>query len=312
MLFSFCVLAPVAMRESWENHRRTLEKQWRGIVYIGAFMALNIALNNLSLLDISLTLNQIIRCGGVPGQGVAAGRDTTGGSNSAAQRQRQPQHSMMHAHCAQLLSSKNSLQQLGLAATCVVPACCAPPSQPSPHSRLLTPPLLCRLPCVPQLRHPRGDLRAGHPGRVAVPQQPGACSADHPHPGCDAGGMAGHGDGQAVRHHVLRGRHGVQRSDDDVQRQSAEVRSGAPERGARRWAWLACAQAEWEAECLLRAASQRRQGEHDEWAPCGCRGEASWAQGSTPCALALHAQTHQRRCCLAPALPAVRSLMWCG
>ncbi|PSC74164.1 sugar phosphate phosphate translocator [Micractinium conductrix] len=61
MLFSFCVLAPVAMRESWENHRRTLEKQWRGIVYIGAFMALNIALNNLSLLDISLTLNQIIR-----------------------------------------------------------------------------------------------------------------------------------------------------------------------------------------------------------------------------------------------------------
>lgn len=61
MAFSFCVLAPVAMREPWESHRRTLEKQWKGIVYIGAFMALNIALNNISLLDISLTLNQIIR-----------------------------------------------------------------------------------------------------------------------------------------------------------------------------------------------------------------------------------------------------------
>lgn len=61
MLFSFFMLAPVALRESWETHLRTLEKQWRGIVYIGCFMALNIALNNISLLDISLTLNQIIR-----------------------------------------------------------------------------------------------------------------------------------------------------------------------------------------------------------------------------------------------------------
>ena len=62
MAFSFLVLAPVALREPWEAHRRTLEKQWQGVVYIGAFMALNIALNNISLLDISLTLNQIIRC----------------------------------------------------------------------------------------------------------------------------------------------------------------------------------------------------------------------------------------------------------
>lgn len=61
MAFSFVVLAPVALRESWESHRRTLEKQWKGVLYIGAFMALNIALNNISLLDISLTLNQIIR-----------------------------------------------------------------------------------------------------------------------------------------------------------------------------------------------------------------------------------------------------------
>lgn len=62
MAFSFVVLAPVAMRESWDVHRAALAKQWKGVVYIGAFMALNIALNNISLLDISLTLNQIIRC----------------------------------------------------------------------------------------------------------------------------------------------------------------------------------------------------------------------------------------------------------
>ena len=44
-----------------------LPLQWKGVVYIGCFMALNIALNNLSLLDISLTLNQIIRWGPVVG-----------------------------------------------------------------------------------------------------------------------------------------------------------------------------------------------------------------------------------------------------
>lgn len=61
MGFSFCMLAPLALRESWETHRATLARQWRGVVYIGVFMALNIGLNNMSLLDISLTLNQIIR-----------------------------------------------------------------------------------------------------------------------------------------------------------------------------------------------------------------------------------------------------------
>ena len=55
MAFSFVALAPLALRESWESHQRTLAKQWRGIVYIGAFMALNIALNNISLLDIRCT-----------------------------------------------------------------------------------------------------------------------------------------------------------------------------------------------------------------------------------------------------------------
>jgi hypothetical protein len=61
MAFSFVVLAPFALKTSLETHVRTLQKQWKGIVYIGSFMALNIALNNLSLLDISLSLNQVIR-----------------------------------------------------------------------------------------------------------------------------------------------------------------------------------------------------------------------------------------------------------
>lgn len=42
MAFSFVVLAPVAMLQPWETHVATLQKQWRGIVCIGAFMALNI------------------------------------------------------------------------------------------------------------------------------------------------------------------------------------------------------------------------------------------------------------------------------
>ena len=61
MAFSFIVLAPAALLQPMEVHRATLEKQWKGILYIGSFMALNIALNNISLLDISLSLNQIIR-----------------------------------------------------------------------------------------------------------------------------------------------------------------------------------------------------------------------------------------------------------
>ena len=61
MAFSFLVLAPFALKTPWDVHQRTLSKQWLGIVYIGCFMALNIALNNISLLDISLSLNQVIR-----------------------------------------------------------------------------------------------------------------------------------------------------------------------------------------------------------------------------------------------------------
>lgn len=61
MLFSFCILAPFALRDPWKTHKVILEKQWKGILCIGSFVALNIALNNLSLLDITLSLNQVIR-----------------------------------------------------------------------------------------------------------------------------------------------------------------------------------------------------------------------------------------------------------
>ncbi|KAI7840393.1 hypothetical protein COHA_005894 [Chlorella ohadii] len=61
MAFGFAALAPVALRRPWHVHRRKLAKQWRGILAIGAFLALNITLNNASLLDMTLTLNQIIR-----------------------------------------------------------------------------------------------------------------------------------------------------------------------------------------------------------------------------------------------------------
>lgn len=42
-------------------HIRTLKKQWKGILYIGSCMALNIAMNNMSLVSITLSLNQVIR-----------------------------------------------------------------------------------------------------------------------------------------------------------------------------------------------------------------------------------------------------------
>ena len=61
MVFSFAVLMPVALMEPWHTHQRLIEKQWKGIVVVGVSLALNIALNNISLLDVSLTLNQIIR-----------------------------------------------------------------------------------------------------------------------------------------------------------------------------------------------------------------------------------------------------------
>ena len=62
MLFSFVVLAPYMASASMRSkHTDTLDKQWKGIVAIGVFMGTNIALNNTSLVQMTLTLNQIIR-----------------------------------------------------------------------------------------------------------------------------------------------------------------------------------------------------------------------------------------------------------
>jgi drug/metabolite transporter (DMT)-like permease len=61
MAFSFIVLLPFAMQYSWNMHTKTLKKQWKGILYIGGCMALNIAMNNMSLVSITLSLNQVIR-----------------------------------------------------------------------------------------------------------------------------------------------------------------------------------------------------------------------------------------------------------
>lgn len=62
MLFSFVVLLPFMLSKAMRaKHVETLEKQWKGVVAIGVFMATNIALNNTSLVDMTLTLNQIIR-----------------------------------------------------------------------------------------------------------------------------------------------------------------------------------------------------------------------------------------------------------
>ncbi|KAK9801412.1 hypothetical protein WJX73_008430 [Symbiochloris irregularis] len=62
MGFSFLALAPyMATPAVRVKHRETLQKQWKGVCAIGVFMATNIALNNTSLVNMTLTLNQIIR-----------------------------------------------------------------------------------------------------------------------------------------------------------------------------------------------------------------------------------------------------------
>lgn len=62
MIFSFVALAPVMLFPQFKSqHLPTLRKQWLGIVCIGVFFAINIGFNNVSLLSISLSLNQVIR-----------------------------------------------------------------------------------------------------------------------------------------------------------------------------------------------------------------------------------------------------------
>ena len=62
MASTFAMLSPIMMLPSFRVlHWPTLQKQWKGILFIGAFLSLNIALNNISLVEISLSLNQVIR-----------------------------------------------------------------------------------------------------------------------------------------------------------------------------------------------------------------------------------------------------------
>lgn len=63
MSFSFLALTPVMLTSAHRNkHGETVRKQWKGLVVIGVLMAASIALNNTSLVSMTLTLNQIVRC----------------------------------------------------------------------------------------------------------------------------------------------------------------------------------------------------------------------------------------------------------
>ena len=62
MAFSFIALLPVMLSKTAKlKHIATLKKQWLGLLTAGILMAANVALNNLSLVGLSLSLNQIIR-----------------------------------------------------------------------------------------------------------------------------------------------------------------------------------------------------------------------------------------------------------
>ena len=59
-IFSFSVLGPVLTAKR-VDHAATLRKSWRGILLIGILMGCNIACNNLSLVHLPLSLNQVTR-----------------------------------------------------------------------------------------------------------------------------------------------------------------------------------------------------------------------------------------------------------
>eukprot|EP00976_Prorocentrum_cordatum_P075603 1181959-Prorocentrum_minimum.AAC.1 len=63
MIFSFLFLLPIMIfHPSYAGqHHTALKTQWKGVVMIGSFMAINIALNNASLVTMTLSLNQVIR-----------------------------------------------------------------------------------------------------------------------------------------------------------------------------------------------------------------------------------------------------------
>ena len=64
LAFQICALAPIVLlrsREGKETHRAVVKRLWRGLFAIGTFMAVNISLNNASLLHLSLSYNRVIR-----------------------------------------------------------------------------------------------------------------------------------------------------------------------------------------------------------------------------------------------------------
>ncbi len=72
MAFCFLALLPYHLTHNWEAHKAVLRRQWKGLAAIGAFLAAGISLNNVSLVYISLSLNQVIRCGQFARCGVMA------------------------------------------------------------------------------------------------------------------------------------------------------------------------------------------------------------------------------------------------
>ena len=64
LMFQICALAPIVLlrsKEGREPHRDIVKRLWKGLFAIGTFMAVNISLNNASLLHLSLSYNQVIR-----------------------------------------------------------------------------------------------------------------------------------------------------------------------------------------------------------------------------------------------------------
>ena len=61
MCFCFLALLPYHLAHDWEVHKAKLRQQWKGLAAIGAFLACGISLNNISLVYMTLSLNQVIR-----------------------------------------------------------------------------------------------------------------------------------------------------------------------------------------------------------------------------------------------------------
>ena len=62
MAFISLALLPHMLSERQrDTHREAVQKQWRGLLAIGLLMACDVAFNNTSLVNMSLSLNQIIR-----------------------------------------------------------------------------------------------------------------------------------------------------------------------------------------------------------------------------------------------------------